>query len=182
MNKKLLALPFVLLLAASCNKDTTSRYNPPSPSTATTQNSYDQNQDQPQNSAPANGQQPFNLVKIEINPQNNSGESGSATIFDVNNKAAKVIVSLSGAPAKAVQPAHIHFGSCDKLGDVQYTLTNVGNGVFETILPISLSELVSKPFAINAHKSATELGIYTACGDSIKMVKSVSTDASMGAK
>jgi hypothetical protein len=181
MKKIFLILPVVLLLAASCGKQTTSQGNPPAKSPVARQDSGSLNQSQTTNPPAQDSQQPFNMVKLAISPQNNSGESGSVTIFDVNGNA-KVIVTLGGAPANAVQPDHVHFGSCAQLGGVRYPLTNAGNGVFVTTLPVSLSELVSMPFAINAHKSAAEIGIYVACGDSTTMVKSVSTDPAMGAQ
>ena len=168
----------MLLLAASCNSQQANNGNAPSPAPVATQNST--NQSQPQTGQPS-GQPAFNLIKLPILAQNNSGESGSAAIFDVNGYA-KVIVTLAGVPANAVQPAHIHFGSCAQLGAIEYPLTNVGNGVFETTLPVSLAALALQPFAINAHKSAAEIGVYVACGDSTKMVESVSTDPSNGAQ
>lgn len=183
MKKILLILPVILLLAAACGNQTA---NPggsaaTSPAPAATQNGSTQNPDQASSPQPTDNQPAFNLIKLDILAQNNSGESGSATIFDVNGKA-KIIITLAGAPAKSVQPAHVHFGSCAQLGGVRYPLTDVGNGVFVTMLPVSLAEFVSQPFAINAHKSASEIGVYVACGDSTKMVKSVSTDPSMGAQ
>lgn len=176
MKKIFLILPVVLLLAASCGKSSSTTTQTP----AVSQQAGTGTQNRPDGQT-QNQQQPFNLVKLVLNAQNNSAESGTASIFDVNGKA-KVIINLAGAPANASQPAHVHFGSCALLGGVRYPLTNVGNGTFETVLPVSLDELVSQPFAINAHKSAAEIGVYVACGDSTKMLKSMSTDPSLGAQ
>jgi hypothetical protein len=176
MKKILLVLPFVLLLAAGCGKQTVTQNAAPAHSPAVAQSPDPQNLDP---APPAqDSSQPFNLVKLVLSAQNNSGESGSATIYDVNGKA-KVIITITGAPTNAIQPDHVHFGSCAQLGNVRYPLTNVGNGTFITILPVSLAELTSMPFAINAHKSATEIGVYVACGDSTTMVKSLSADPSL---
>ena len=177
MKKILFALPIMFLLAAGCSGKQAAVNTTPSPTTVVTQN-----QDQQNPSPTPSGTPNFNVVKLTLSPQNNSGESGSATIFDVNGKA-KVIVTLKGAPTGAVQPDHIHFGTCANLGDVHYPLVNVGNGTFETVLPISLAELVAQqPFALNVHKSAAAIGTYVACGDSTTMVESVSNDSSLGAQ
>jgi Ice-binding-like len=166
MKKIFLILPVVLLLAAACNSQQAVQNPAPEQTPAVTQSPPAQNLPQPE---------PFNMVKVVLNAQNNSGQSGFATIFDVAGKA-KVILNIVGQPAKVVEPAHIHFGSCAQLGAVEYPLSNVGTGSSQTILSVSLVELVAQPFAINVHKSAAETGIYVACGDSLNMNKSVSSN------
>jgi hypothetical protein len=173
MNKKIfLILPAVLLLAAACNSQPTSQNTPATQTPAVTQ--VPGAQDTTTSQTP-NQPEAFNTIKLDLAGQNNSGQSGTATIFDVAGKA-NVILSLNGLPAKALEPAHIHFGSCAQLGDVKYPLSNVATGTSQTILSVSLAELVSQPFAINVHKSAAEIGVYVACGDSTNMVKSISTN------
>jgi hypothetical protein len=180
MKKIFLILPAVLLFAAACGQQPAQQTTPPAQTPAATNNSAAnsaaQNQQQNQNQS----QPAFNMVKITLDPQNNSGEKGTATIFDVQGKA-KVIINMTGIPAKVLQPDHIHFGSCANLGGVKYPLTNVGNGAAQTMLPVSLAELVAQPFAINVHKSAAQINVYVACGDSLKMNKSFSSDPAMDA-
>src|SRR3989344_4520231 len=104
-------------------------------------------------------------ITVTLNAQNNSGESGSALLEDLNGKT-KVSVRLSGAPAGAQQPSHIHVGACPAPGAVKYQLANVANGNSETMLEISLENLLKElPLAINVHKSAAEAGVYVSCGD-----------------
>lgn len=101
---------------------------------------------------------------IVLAEQNKSNEKGAASIIDANGKA-KVIIDLGIAPA-GPQPAHIHIGACPNPGEVLYPLTNVVNGKSETILPISITELLTKlPLAINVHKSTIEAGVYVSCGN-----------------
>jgi hypothetical protein len=125
---------------------------------------------EPATSAPITTQQPVTTpatktLVIPLSSQNNSGEAGTATLTDVDGKT-NVSISLSGAPASTVQPAHIHTGTCAAIGGVSYTLTFPVNGKSETTLNVLLDDLLKKlPLAINVHKSASEANIYVACGD-----------------
>lgn len=97
--------------------------------------------------------------------QNNSGETGTVKIFDVDGKA-KVVLTVTGAPAGVEQPAHIHEGTCAKLGPVVFGLTNVVNGASETSFTVPLSAIFNgSQRAVNVHKSQAEIGTYVACVD-----------------
>lgn len=101
---------------------------------------------------------------IQLAEENNSGESGTATFDDVNGKV-KVTLDLAGFPANP-QPAHIHVGKCPGVGKVVYPLTNVVNGKSETTLNVSMDDLKNQlPLALNVHKSAAAINVYTACGE-----------------
>ncbi len=106
-----------------------------------------------------------NTISVALSAQNNSGESGMAEVSEVDGRA-KVVITLSGELQGVAQPAHIHVGSCPGPGAVKYPLSNVVNGVSETVLDVPFSAL--KNFAalsINIHKSAAEIKTYVACGD-----------------
>ena len=77
-------------------------------------------------------------------------------------------------------PAHIHFGTCDNLGDIAAPLSDVteltAGEVFgaptavlvkesETDVVAPLSDILSAPHAINIHESAEAVQNYIACGD-----------------
>ena len=175
MKKILFILPALMLLAAACNKPATVNNTssiPASTTTATDNSAGQNNQAQGQSNSPGRSQT-VTMVKVTLDPQNNSGQSGTATITEVQGKA-KVILNLTGEPSKVAEPAHIHTGSCANLGGVKYPLTDVGNGASQTTLSVSLAQLLSEPFAINVHKSAQDINVYVACGDSLKMNKTMS--------
>jgi len=106
--------------------------------------------------------------------QNNSGISGRADLTDNGNNTTTVKVTVSGQPAGNVAPAHIHVGTCDTLGAIKYPLTNIENNTSTTIVNASLTTITAEAVAINLHKSAAEVAVYTACGN---IVRSVSVSA-----
>lgn len=108
-------------------------------------------------------------VTFPLHTQNGSGESGFATIQDVEGKT-RVILDLSNVPANVPQPAHLHLGSCAQIGGVKYPLSNVQKPemgpVSQTMLDVPFTQVMSElPLAINVHKSQEEAGVYVACGD-----------------
>lgn len=104
-------------------------------------------------------------VAVSLNEVDKSGQSGSAVLKEINGKAT-VVITLNGQPKDVEEPAHIHIGSCQTLGDPKYTLNSVKNGSSETILEVPLSEvLAGLPLALNVHKSEKEMAKYVACGD-----------------
>jgi hypothetical protein len=103
-------------------------------------------------------------VTFNLAAQNNSGESGTATLTAAGANTT-VVLSITGQPAGVPQPVHIHTGSCDQLGGVKYPLTNLVDGKSTTTVNASLADLTAGGFAINAHKSAAEIATYVACGN-----------------
>lgn len=102
---------------------------------------------------------------VNLAAQNNSNQSGTATLIEENGKLV-VTLSLSGGTFTEPQPAHIHMGACPTPGNIVYPLTNVVNGKSITTLNVTMDQLKAKlPLAVNVHKSATEASVYTACGD-----------------
>ena len=103
-------------------------------------------------------------VTVKLAPQNNSGESGTATLTEEGGKT-KVAVSVTGQPAGVAQPMHIHKGTCDKLDPKPtYGLPSLINGKSEATVDVSLADLQKGGYAINGHKSAQEVPTYVYCG------------------
>jgi len=115
--------------------------------------------------AAAGGASAAESLTIQISAQNNSGQSGTATLTDMGDGTTKVVLSLTNLGATP-QPVHIHEGTCATLNPTpKYPLTNMAGGKSETMVKVSMSQLLAQPFAINAHKSAQEVSLYTACGN-----------------
>jgi len=102
---------------------------------------------------------------VQLTPQNNSGESGTATLTEQGTKT-KVVVDVKGAPAGVAQPLHVHKGACAKLDPKPaYGLATLTNGKSETTIDVPLASLEAGGFAINGHKSAQDVNTYVFCGD-----------------
>jgi hypothetical protein len=97
--------------------------------------------------------------------QNGSGETGTVTLTPGTDGTTTVTIALTGAPADA-QPAHIHPGTCAKLNPApKYPLNNVVNGASTTVVKAPMDKLVAGGFAVNVHKSTSDLGTCVSCAD-----------------
>lgn len=118
----------------------------------------------PTGTSPALTSSPARGMTITLSEQNDSGESGEATLEESAGKVT-VALNLTGAPAKISQPAHIHTGTCDKPGSVKYALSFPVNGKSETTLNVSLADLKTQlPLVLNVHESTEKPEVYVACG------------------
>lgn len=119
------------------------------------------NQEQANNSQNADQE----AVTVNLLEQNNSGETGTATLT-ANGDQTVVDVSIAGAPSDIDQPIHIHAGSCENLGGVEYPLASVTGGQSNTVLDVSLDDLMEQLLlAINVHQSPSEISTFVACGN-----------------
>ena len=101
------------------------------------------------------------MVKLE--PQNNSGQSGTATLTPAGDST-KVVLNVKGG--QGTEPVHIHKGTCAQLDPKPaYPLSPVVNGKSETTVKASLKDLTAGSYAINGHKSAQDAKTYVFCGD-----------------
>jgi Cu/Zn superoxide dismutase len=108
-------------------------------------------------------------VTVQLTPQNNSGESGTATLTEAEGKT-KVVIALKGQPAGVAQPVHVHKGTCRQLDPKPaYGLTTLAEGKSETTIDVPLASLQTGGFAVNGHKSAQDVNTYVFCGDIPKM-------------
>jgi len=96
--------------------------------------------------------------------QNGSGEIGTVTLVPLGTKT-RVEVAIAGTPDGVAQPAHIHEGTCDKLNPKpKYPLSSVVDGTSTTTVDVPMSTLIAGGFAVNVHKSSTDIATYGACG------------------
>jgi len=103
-------------------------------------------------------------VTVQLSDQNGSGESGTATLTAEGDKT-RVEVDVSNGTS-APQPAHIHEGSCANLNpQPEYPLQNIVNGKSTGTVPASLDDLKNEAYAVNVHKSESDLKAYVSCGD-----------------
>jgi Cu/Zn superoxide dismutase len=104
-------------------------------------------------------------VMVKIGPQNNSGESGTATLTDAGDGKTKVTVNVTGQPAGS-QPMHIHKGTCANLDPKPaFGLPPLTGGKAEATVNVAMDALQKEKFAINGHKSPQEVSVYVFCGE-----------------
>ena len=107
-------------------------------------------------------------VTVNLAEQNDSSESGTATLTAKGDKTKVVldVQSPSATMGSETQPAHIHKGSCAKLDPTPaYALADVKDGTSTSTVDVKVDDLRNGAFAINVHKSAAEIQTYVACGD-----------------
>jgi hypothetical protein len=110
-------------------------------------------------------------LMIPLTEQNSSGENGTATFTDLGNGMVRVEVAVTGAPAGASQPMHLHEGTCATLNPAPaFPLNNLENGTSTTEISATLEALLASPYALNGHKSAAEASVYVFCGDLVEAV------------
>ena len=94
-------------------------------------------------------------------------QAGVVILDDLRNGTTEVHLVMDPSPGGAAvqQPAHIHVGGCPGVGAVAFPLSNVVNGSSRTVVNASLATIQARQHAINVHKSAAEVAVYTACVD-----------------
>lgn len=110
------------------------------------------------------GSKPTQSQVFKLNPTGQSGQSGTVTIT-AQGATTRVVIALTGEPAGAHQPAHIHVGDCTHPGGVKFPLTDVVGGHSTTIIDKPYSQVVVAGTSVNTHKSAAELNVYKACAN-----------------
>src|SRR5215471_16275710 len=119
-------------------------------------------------------------VTVTLSPENNSGISGTATLTAMGSQT-QVVINVTGEPAGASEPDHIHTGQCGPtLGGVKFPLKNVENGTSTTTVNTTLASLETGGFAINLHESAANIGHFIACGNIPAMAASANLPKSGG--
>jgi plastocyanin len=104
-------------------------------------------------------------VTLGLNEENDSGQSGVATLTTQGSQMQAVLHLSSGNLESEL--VHIHSGQCgDSLGGVVHPLTSFtdGAGVSVTTINALLSSVQTGDFAINSHQ-AGDPAVYTSCGN-----------------
>ncbi len=113
---------------------------------------------------PAVSQEP-STINIPMHALNGSGEDGMATVTQ-GTGGINVVVNLSDA-SDVSQPTHIHIGTCGAINkSPEYALRDTVGGKGDSFVAgVNLSDLLKGHYAINVHKSGTDLGTYVSCGN-----------------
>ena len=101
-------------------------------------------------------------LTLQLTEQNGSEQEGTATFTPIGTARTRIVLELTNPP-DVPQPAHVHSGSCDDLGDPVVALANVEDGRSETEADMSVDQLVEGDLVIHAHKSEAEYDVSVAC-------------------
>lgn len=102
---------------------------------------------------------------VYLRSQNDIQETGVASFYD-GGKSTKVVLDLEGIPTDGAQPAYVKEGTCDHVGVVKYALIFPKGGSSETILKVSINDILnSLPLSVNIYKSIPELNVSATCGE-----------------
>ena len=126
------------------------------------------------------GAQEGETLEIDLTEIDGSGVNGTAILTDEGD-AVTVEIEVSGDAVVGDHPVHIHEGSCDNLDPAPaYPLADIDeDGLSETTIEgVTLADLTGSAFAINAHLSAEEIGVYITCGN----LSTAGPDAGAGAE
>lgn len=105
-------------------------------------------------------------VVYEFLAQNKSGETGTVSLVPTANGAGTIVTVIVKGAGTLAQPMHVHLGPCKNLGKVEWPLTTLQNGTSKTTLgQVPMAKLLDGSYAVNVHKSATDLATYVACAD-----------------
>lgn len=102
---------------------------------------------------------------IDLDEQNGSGITGTATLSPTLDGTVEVEVELDGSDG-GPHPAHIHEGSCADLDPTPaFPLEDVVDGSSATTVDVDISDITANEYAINVHESTENADVYVACGD-----------------
>jgi hypothetical protein len=113
---------------------------------------------------PAASQEPTSIT-IKMQALNGSGEDGMATVTQASGGIFVSVALQNGGDV--AQPTHIHIGTCGAINKApEYALRDTVDGKGESsVAGVSLGDLLKGHYAINVHKSGTDLGTYVSCGN-----------------
>jgi hypothetical protein len=74
-----------------------------------------------------------------------------------------VVVNIDPGAEGAIQPAHIHTGTCASPGPIVYPLASVVDGNSFTQFSVPPGDLLDNNYIVNVHLSADAIGTYVSC-------------------
>ena len=112
-------------------------------------------------------------LKVTMNSDNNSGQTGFAVLTDLGGKKMTVTVETSAPDFTDLpQNAHIHEGNCGEVGAIHAPLTPLAPladkpgrfGSTKTVETLGFTDLATGSWIINVHDARDGL-IYVSCGE-----------------
>lgn len=105
-------------------------------------------------------------IERGMQEMNNSGEVGTATVFD-RGPSTSIVLNVKGEPSGRRQPAHLHRGkACDSTVDPKpaYALNDVVNGRSVSGVDLPPHRVLSGNYVVIVHSSPQNMNRYVSCG------------------
>jgi hypothetical protein len=115
-------------------------------------------------------------VTVVMNAQNNSGQSGVATLTDLGGTT-RVVIRIRPSEFGEKQPAHLHNGRCGEIGPRQdlsargktiglpsLAPSDGGDGASSADVDLTMKEITNGDWVINVH-DALDFSLYVSCGN-----------------
>lgn len=104
-------------------------------------------------------------VTIPLRELNDSGVTGTVELSE-QGQATRISIQVSGDAVTGDHIAHLHSGTCEVPGDYTYTLNPVNaDGTSETVVNLTLNELLTGGYMINIHPSEQDWDAWMACAE-----------------
>lgn len=102
---------------------------------------------------------------IPLRELNDSGVTGTVVLSE-QGAATRISIQLEGDAVTGDHIAHLHDGTCEAPGEYTYTLNPVSaEGTSETVVNITLDELLTDGYMVNVHPDETNWDTWMACGE-----------------
>jgi len=99
---------------------------------------------------------PPRTTVVQLQPQNGSGEAGTALLLAVG-RSTRIVIVVAGEAAADTQPANLHAGSCNGVEAIRYGLSDVRGGSSTTVLGIPLERLTTGRLVVDIQESPASL-------------------------
>lgn len=109
-------------------------------------------------------------VTYNLSAQNGSGETGTVTLTPTDDGKGTVVTVTTKGQGADPQPVHVHKGPCATLDPKPtWPLKTLQDGKSTTTLSdVPMSTLTDGDYAVNVHKSTSDIQTYVACGNLTK--------------
>jgi hypothetical protein len=109
---------------------------------------------------------PGAVASLPLTDYSDLGVTGTVSLLALDDGTTRVTISLEGDAVTGGHIAHLHPGTCNNLQDAGtiYLATVGPDGVSETTVELSLSELLNNGWSVNVHLSEAEYDTWLVCG------------------
>ena len=106
-------------------------------------------------------------LTLDMKPLGQYGQTGKIEFVPIYGAKTEVNLSLNEATTSA-QPVYLHFGTCDKIGELQQPLVYALNGRSQSLIADSIEDLIEQKLIVVVHKRINNFnnpGAFASCAE-----------------